>query len=227
MKVENWIGYDIRFVEHNDEWWAVAKDVTDALGLVNTTDVVRKGLKENEVALADLDIIYPSSGEVHSRNVSSNGVRKTQTMNIISEKGIYRLAFKSRKKEAEAFQDWVFSVIKYLREQSGLEGFEVFKTMDTEFQKTCMDRLHDGLPVPTRGDYCKANMITNKAVANVFAFDVAVKKDDMTPPMLKLRHKILPYTVDLIVAKERFGLDISVSENVYNKAYKIFNNMEE
>ena len=216
MKVENWNGYDIRFVEHNDEWWAVAKDVTDALGLKQITKALYT-LKDNEVAIA----------EVTNSKVSSNGVRKSQSMNIISEKGIYRLAFKSRKKEAEAFQDWVFSVIKYLREQSGLEGFEVFKTMDTEFQKTCMDRLHDGLPVPTRGDYCKANMITNKAVANVFEFDIAVKKDDMTPPMLKLRHEILPYTVDLIVAKERFGLDISVSDNVYNKAYKIFNNMEE
>lgn len=148
-------------------------------------------------------------------------------MLLVNEIGIYKTIFKSRKKEAEAFQDWVFNVIKYLREQTGLEGFEVFKTMDTEFQKTCMDRLHDGLPVPTRGDYCKANMIANKAVANVFEFDTAVKKDDMTPSMLKLRHEILPYTVDLIVAKERFGLDISVSDNVYKKAYKLFNNMEE
>lgn len=227
IKIEQWNGYDIRFVDHNGEWWAVAKDVTDALGLINTTDVVRKGLKENEVALADLDNIYPSSADVCNTYPRSNGVRKTQSMNIISEKGIYRLAFKSRKKEAEAFQDWVFSVIKHLREQSGLEGFELFKMMDTEFQKTCMTRLHDGLPVPTKADYCKANMITNKAVANVFEFDTAVKKDDMTPSMLKLRHEILPYTVDLIVAKDRFGLDISVSENVYKKAYKIFNIMEE
>lgn len=216
IKVEQWNGYDIRFVEYNGECWAVAKDVTDALGLSNPTMAMRS-LKENEVALCDLSISEVTSGRA----------RKTQTMNIISEKGIYRLAFKSRKKEAEVFQDWVFSVIKYLREQSGLEGFEVFKTMDVEFQKTCMTRLHDGLPVPTKADYCKANMITNKAVANVFEFDTAVKKDDMTPSMLKLRHEILPYTVDLIVAKDRFGLDISVSENVYKKAYKLFNEMEE
>lgn len=219
MKVEKWNGYDIRFIEHNDEWWAVAKDVTDALGLVNGRDKVRATLKPNEVEFTEIC-------DVANSDVTSSRARKTQMMYIISEKGIYRLAFKSRKKEAEAFQDWVFSVIKYLREQSGLEGFEVFKTMDTEFQKTCMTRLHDGLPVPTKADYCKANMITNKAVANVFEFDTAVKKDDMTPTMLKLRHEILPYTVDLIVAKDRFGLDISVSENVYKKAYKIFNEMK-
>ena len=216
IKIEQWNGYDIRFVEYNGEWWAVAKDVTDALGLSNPT-MAMHSLKENEVALCDLSI----------SEVTSSRARMTQTMNIISEKGIYRLAFKSRKKEAEAFQDWVFSVIKHLREQSGLEGFELFKMMDIEFQKTCMTRLHDGLPVPTKADYCKANMITNKAVAIVFEFDTAVKKDDMTPSMLKLRHEVLPYTVDLIVAKDRFGLDISVSENVYKKAYKLFNEMEE
>lgn len=209
MKVENWDGYDIRFVEHNGEWWAVLADICKPLGL--KPKYIKERL-DDRVVLTDL--LNDRFGRPHN------------TL-LVNEIGIYKTIFKSRKKEAEAFQDWVFSVIKYLREQSGLEGFEVFKTMDTEFQKTCMDRLHNGLPVPTRGDYCKANMITNKAVANVFEFDVAVKKDDMTPPMLKLRHEILPYTVDLIVAKERFGLDVSVSDNVYKKAYKLFNNMEE
>lgn len=33
MKVENWNGHAIRFVERNGEWWAVLKDVCDALGL--------------------------------------------------------------------------------------------------------------------------------------------------------------------------------------------------
>lgn len=220
MKVDNWNGYDIRFVDHNGEWWAVAKDITDALGLKKGRNSVGIILRPDEVAMAKI-------GDAHSTGHSSNGVRKTQTMNIISEKGIYRLAFKSRKPEAEVFQDWVFSVIKYLREQSGLEGFEVFKTIDTKFQKTCMTRLHDGLPMLTRGDYCKANMIANKAVANVFEFDKAVKKEDMTPSMLKIRNEILPYIVDLIIAKGRFGLDISVRDNIYNKAYELFNNMEE
>ncbi|MEC4578642.1 BRO family protein [Streptococcus dysgalactiae] len=32
-KTETWNGYTIRFVENNGEWWAVAKDITNALGL--------------------------------------------------------------------------------------------------------------------------------------------------------------------------------------------------
>ena len=37
MKTEIWNGHIIRFVDINDEWWAVAKDVAEALGLKQVT----------------------------------------------------------------------------------------------------------------------------------------------------------------------------------------------
>ena len=33
MKIENWCGYDIRFIEIDGEWWAILKDICDALNL--------------------------------------------------------------------------------------------------------------------------------------------------------------------------------------------------
>ena len=33
FRVENWCGYDIRFIEINGEWWAILKDICDALNL--------------------------------------------------------------------------------------------------------------------------------------------------------------------------------------------------
>ena len=33
IKVENWNGYDIRFVLHEGKWWAVLADVCKPLGL--------------------------------------------------------------------------------------------------------------------------------------------------------------------------------------------------
>ena len=33
QKVENWDGYDIRFVGIDNEWYAVASDIAKALGL--------------------------------------------------------------------------------------------------------------------------------------------------------------------------------------------------
>lgn len=215
IKVEEWNGYNIRFVLYEGKWWAVAKDVTDALGLGNPTKALY-GIAGSEITLADL---------TNSKG-SSPGSRKTQRMNVITTKAITKLAFRSRKKEAEEFQDWVCDVVEYLREQAGLEAYEYFMTWDREFQKAQMTRLHDGLPLATTADYCKANRITNKAVSNVFGFEKSISKDDMTPEMLKLRQKVLNYTIDLIIAKERFGLDLSVSENVYAKTYEWFTNKD-
>lgn len=33
MRTENWMGYEIRFVEKDGEWWAILKDICDALHL--------------------------------------------------------------------------------------------------------------------------------------------------------------------------------------------------
>jgi prophage antirepressor-like protein len=33
MKIEIWNGHNIRFMERGGEWWAVAKDVCDALDI--------------------------------------------------------------------------------------------------------------------------------------------------------------------------------------------------
>lgn len=83
--------------------------------------------------------------DLTNSKVSSNGVRNMQTMNIIGEKDIYRLVFKSRRPEAEAFQDWVYETIRELRKASGLEGYEAFKMLDKEHQKEAMKKLHDSI----------------------------------------------------------------------------------
>ena len=42
MKTEYWNGFPIRFIEKNGEWWAVAVDVTNALGLKQTTRAISR-----------------------------------------------------------------------------------------------------------------------------------------------------------------------------------------
>lgn len=197
MKIENWNGYDIRFIDKNGEWWAVAKDVTDALGL-----------KQVSRAISTL------KGVTKSKVLTNGG---EQEVSIIDEKNIYRLAFKSRKKEAEAFQDWVFETIKQLRQSVGLEGFEVFRMLDKEHQKQAMKNLQKAIDQPARTDFIKANTIANKAVSTKFGYPKMVKKADMTPEMLVAREPILDDTVDLMGVKEKFNLPISVSERIYMK----------
>lgn len=198
MKTENWNGYSIRFVEKGGEWWAVAMDVCTALGLKQVTRALRT-LKK---------------GVTKCKALTPGGEQET---NILNEKAIYKLAFKSRKKEAEDFQDWVVDIVKELRRASGLEGFEVFRMLDKDIQKEQMALIHNNIPEPNKRDYIKANTIADKAVSNKFGHAKMVKKADMSPEMLKARPKVLEDTVALMIAKERFGLDISVSEVIYQK----------
>ncbi|MFT8282855.1 phage/plasmid primase, P4 family [Streptococcus agalactiae] len=106
MRTETWNGYTIRFVEHQGEWWAVAKDITNALGL-----------KQPSRAISTL------KGVTKSKTLTKGG---EQELSIINEKDIYRLVFKSRKPEAEAFQEWVFETIKQLRQSIGLDAVVKF-----------------------------------------------------------------------------------------------------
>lgn len=200
-KLEQWNGHSIRFVEHNGEWWAVAKDITSALGL-----------KNNSRAISTL------KGVTKSYTLTNGG---KQQVTIIDEKAIYKLVFKSRKKEAEEFQDWVFEIIKQLRQQSGLEGFQAFRMLDKQHQKDAMTLLSNGFQEVNKEakpkDMMKANTIANKAISNKYGYPKMVKKSEMTEPMLRDREQVLDETVELMLVKERYGLNFSVANTIYNK----------
>lgn len=200
-KLEQWNGHSIRFVEHNGEWWAVAKDITSALGL-----------KNNSRAISTL------KGVTKSYTLTNGG---NQQVTIIDEKAIYKLVFKSRKKEAEEFQDWVFEIIKQLRQQSGLEGFQAFRMLDKQHQKNAMTLLSNGLQEANKEakpkDMIKANTIANKAISNKYGYPKMVKKSEMTESMLRDREQALDETVELMLIKERYGLNISVADTIYSK----------
>lgn len=209
MKTESWSGYDIRFVEKDGEWWAVGKDIAVAL----------------EYAIPHKAIKSHCKG-VLTWNIPTNGGK--QEVLIISEMDIYNLIFKAAdqsrskkvKEKAEEFKLWVFNIIKQLRQSTGLEGFQIFRMLDKEHQKEAMQKLHKALREPKRVDFIKANTISNKAVSNKYGFEKMVKKADMTPEMLVDRQEILEDTVSLMEVKEKFHLDISVSDKVYEMVNK-------
>ena len=209
MKRESWAGHPIRFVERSGEWWAVAQDVCEALGLRYVTKAMRSLKNVQQYNVCDLN----------NSQVSSNGVRNMQTMNIIGEKDIYRLIFKSRKPEAEAFQDWVYETIRELRKASGLEGYETFKLLDKEHQKEAMKKLHDSIAAsrePVKVDYIKANTIANKAVCNRHGIPKMVSKAAMSAEMLKERERVLEDVVALMELNERYSAGMSVSAIIYS-----------
>lgn len=197
MKKENWNGYCIRFVEKNGEWWAVLKDVCDALGL-KTYDVSRR--------IRDM---------VSTHNLETLGGK--QEMLIVNEFGVYDTVFQSRKPEAKEFRCWVYEMLKELRQATGLEGFEVFRMLDKEHQKEAMKRLQESLKRPSQVDYIKANTIANKAVSKKYGYSKMLKKTEMTPNMLVERENFLDDTVELMGVNDKFQLGISVSEQIYKK----------
>ena len=199
MKIEHWNGYDIRFVEHNGEWWAVLADIAKTLSL--RTDKVKSRLEDDHLSKVTI--------------IDSMG--RNQEALIVNEFGIYEAIFSSRKPEAKSFKLWVYETIKQLRQATGLEGFEIFRMLDKEHQKEAMARLSNSLGSICKKDLIKANTITNKAVSNKFGYSKMVKKSEMTPEMLVARETILDDTVELMGIKEKFGLNISVSDSIYNK----------
>ena len=137
---------------------------------------------------------------------------------LLSEFGIYDAVFGSHKKEAKEFKRWVFTILKTLRQQSGLEGFQVFRILDKEHQCEMMGRLNRGLKKPKRVDFIKANTISNKAVSIKYGHSKMIKKADMSPEMLVDRQEFLEDTVELMEIKYNYGLELSVSEEVYKLA---------
>ena len=86
--------------------------------------------------------------------------------------------------------------------------------LDKQKQKEAMNIVKEAHKKDDPVNYIKANMIANKTTSTLYGFKKAIKKDDMSPPMLEARQTILD---DVVALKQRFNLDIKVSERIYDK----------
>jgi hypothetical protein len=82
---------NIRTIEVDGEIWFVAKDVCDALGIINVSDSV-----------SDLD-----SNDLGKTEVVDYSGRIQPNTNIVNESGLYTLIFKSKKPKAKQFKRWI------------------------------------------------------------------------------------------------------------------------
>ena len=113
MKTENWCGYDIRFIEKDGEWWAILKDICDALNL--RTDNIAQSLEPDMLIRIPVDV-----SDHYTTGVRSRGENKTRHMLAVNEIGIYEALFRSRRLEARKFRRWSASVMQKLRSRVGL-----------------------------------------------------------------------------------------------------------
>lgn len=190
---------EIRFIEKDGEYWAVAGDVAKILGFRDSYTAIR--VLPNHVK--DTHKVRTLGGE--------------QSMSVINEKGIYRLVMRSNKTEAEDFQDWICDVLVELRQSTGLKGYEAFRMLDKEKQKEAMAIIQRAYKSDEPINYIKANTIANKATSTAFGYEKMIGKEAMTPEMLEVRQIILDDVVKLTESMNQFNLDIKVSKVIYDK----------
>ena len=162
MRTENWCGYDIRFVEIDGEWWAILKDICDALKLRAKDvslripaqymervriDVGSTGLKSEDVST---NLRYPHEPikkidrGVIGKDIGTKRGAGSFWMLAVNELGIYEALFASRKLEARKFRMWAGTVMQKLRTNVGLAGYEVMRMTEPEIQDQ-VDHILDTL----------------------------------------------------------------------------------
>lgn len=147
IRTENWYENDIRFVEINGEWYAILKDICDALKLrtakiaerLDPNMLERVLVETSNVPLKDLRYDHKSVDKIDrcmiGKDISRQpGENKTRWMLAVNEAGIYQALFASRKLEARKFQLWTFDILKKLRKNVGLQGYEVMRMTEPEIQ---------------------------------------------------------------------------------------------
>ena len=157
MRIENWCGYDIRFVEIDGEWWAILKDICDALNL--KTFKIAQRLEPGMLERVKVDV-----SDIPSRNIRYEhrpvksidksmigkdigrrpGDNKTRWMLAVNELGIYEALFASRRLEARKFRTWAGTVMQKLRSTVGLQQYEVMRMTEPEIQDD-IDHILDTL----------------------------------------------------------------------------------
>lgn len=161
MRTENWCGYDIRFIEIDGEWYAILKDICDALKLrtaaiaqrlspnmlervlVETSDVISNDLRSDHpskvVRYEHKPVDRIDRGAIGKDIGRKPGENRTRWMLAVNELGIYEALFASRKLEARKFRMWAGTVMQKLRKNVGLQGYEVMQMTDPDIQ----DRIDD------------------------------------------------------------------------------------
>lgn len=144
IKTENWCGYDIRFIEIDGEWWAILKDICDALKL--RTDKVAYRLDPSMLERVPVEMERTRPTKYHTENYDhpSKGVTNSSStfyMLAVNENGIYEALFASRKLEARKFRMWTGNILQKLRRNVGLEGYEVMRMTDPDIQDEIDDIL--------------------------------------------------------------------------------------
>lgn len=178
-RTENWRGYSIRFVEIDGNWWAVLKDICDALNL--STWGIAQRLEPNMLEKIDVESMsnrpasYKNQTPVQMR--SENLIQRTQKMLVVNEIGIYEALFASRRLEARKFRIWAGGVLQRLRQNIGLKQYEIMRMTDPDIQDQINYMLDDIFYDP-ESDRLMCSVTVQGGDVDVRPFDKVYKEQE-------------------------------------------------
>lgn len=132
--------YTIRFIKVNDIWYAVLKDICDAMDM--STWGIAQRINPNMLLKRSI----PTKDNHISNEVMSKPYHNTHKMLLISEQGIFRAFVGAKKLRARKFTDWWTEMLVKLRQSIGLEGFQVMDMLDEKVQNHINEQLDRFLP---------------------------------------------------------------------------------
>lgn len=173
IRTENWCGHEIRFVEHEGAWYAVLKDVCDALKL-RTCDVKLRIESEHLIKTAvecidKMPETYQKAEHVPI-GVSFSEYTQDRHMLCVDEAGIYQALSRSTRLEARKFIDWISHSLVDLRKAVGLEAYEALRLTESDVQKLISDKIDIPYVEPT-GDLVPVNAEPTTIVQNITTVD--------------------------------------------------------
>jgi len=141
--------FNIRILGTWDAPLFVASDICNVLGLKNSSETIKR--------IPDRD---------KSKLKIYNG-RRMQSMNVLTESGLYRLIMRSVKPIAIKFQDWIlYDIIPSIRKTG------VFM-MEESYIKKCDDLIN------TVGHTKQALIVANKTIKYLKDKEINIKRDQM------------------------------------------------
>lgn len=100
--------YNVRIIQKEDEVWFSAEDLGELLEIKNIRDAVRKIEEEDKMNFNNSNV-----EENYIRNFKSKLPNRGTT--FLTEQGVYQIAFRSNKIEAQQFTKWVSKIVKEIR----------------------------------------------------------------------------------------------------------------
>ena len=131
-----------RFVKRDEEIWFVAVDVCRALDIKN----VRQNLAnfpddEKRSVILSTNGVTNTVSNTYGTNDATSGGWIENRVTVVSEPGLYRLIFMSRKPEAEKFKRWVFHEVLPSIRKTGSYSVAAEKKMVIYFKKPAPELL--------------------------------------------------------------------------------------